>query len=184
MPQLIFEFRRGNPVRLCGSKFCLAGVTTVGKTPKTVLRIAIERASIDVLQWLLGGDDAAPHIGVPMQMPHDTGSSAAALHRALEAALREGWRQRSLISLTLDQAAASSQQPAFSPLYSQSAERAAKDGSGSGRDSECVVCLAAPADHVLVPCGHNCVCEDCCGIISSCPICRAAVERTLRVFTN
>jgi len=156
----------------------------VGKTPKTVLRIAIERASIDVLQWLLGGDDAAPHIGVPMQMPHDTGSSAAALHRALEAALREGWRQRSLISLTLDQAAASSQQPAFSPLYSQSAERAAKDGSGSGRDSECVVCLAAPADHVLVPCGHNCVCEDCCGIISSCPICRAAVERTLRVFTN
>ena len=25
----------------------------------------------------------------------------------------------------------------------------------------CVVCMAEPITHVIVPCGHHCVCEDC-----------------------
>jgi len=155
----------------------LQGVYTAGKTPKSVLRVAIERSSVDVLQWLLFADDAASHVGVPMPMPHETGCSAPALHRALEAAVREVARQRTLISLTLDQVGSASS--------SSSPQAAARERSNSGvGENECVVCLAAPADHVLVPCGHNCVCEDCCGVITSCPMCRASIEKAVRIFTS
>jgi hypothetical protein len=81
-----------------------AALTTGGKTSKTVLRVAIERCSIDVMQWLIGADDAAPHVGLPIPMPQESGCAAAAVHRALEAALREGWRQRALVTLTLEAA--------------------------------------------------------------------------------
>ena len=58
------------------------------------------------------------------------------------------------------------------------------EGSNDDAARECVVCLAAPRDHVLVPCGHNCVCDECCRAITSCPICRATVERAVKLFES
>ena len=49
----------------------------------------------------------------------------------------------------------------------------------------CVVCLEGTKDTVLVPCGHLCACQKCAVTIrarAKCPICRATVERTCRVY--
>jgi len=50
---------------------------------------------------------------------------------------------------------------------------------------ECAVCMDAPNTHVLVPCGHKCVCAGCSERIRErghCPMCRAAVVWTCEVF--
>jgi hypothetical protein len=54
-------------------------------------------------------------------------------------------------------------------------------------ETQCVVCFDAPKNHVLVPCMHMCVCEECAERLVSfkpprCPVCRATIEQTARVF--
>jgi adenylate kinase len=55
-------------------------------------------------------------------------------------------------------------------------------------DSEhlCAICFEQPADFLVVPCGHQCGCEDCLKAVQShsgrCPICRNQVESIQRVF--
>jgi hypothetical protein len=51
----------------------------------------------------------------------------------------------------------------------------------------CVVCMDAPKQHVIVPCGHQCVCEACAQQLTqttspSCPVCRAPIQETTRVY--
>jgi len=55
--------------------------------------------------------------------------------------------------------------------------------------ASCVVCLDAPRTHVLVPCGHRCVCEDCCNRVivlpdggRECPMCREPVLTSCLVY--
>jgi len=51
--------------------------------------------------------------------------------------------------------------------------------------TECVVCLDAARTHILVPCGHQCVCEDCASELSegdACPVCRQQIVMKARVF--
>jgi hypothetical protein len=52
----------------------------------------------------------------------------------------------------------------------------------------CVVCFDAPKQHAMVPCMHMCVCAACAQRLlqqrpARCPVCRAPIERTARVFT-
>ena len=46
-------------------------------------------------------------------------------------------------------------------------------------DDMCVICLQETKTHLLVPCGHQCVCGPCSEQISAasrtCPVCRADV---------
>ena len=51
-------------------------------------------------------------------------------------------------------------------------------------ETECVICFAAARDCVLVPCGHAHTCMQCGGALASCPMCRAAVERAIRLYAN
>ena len=56
-------------------------------------------------------------------------------------------------------------------------------------ETMCVVCFDAPKDHILVPCYHLCVCEACANLLTqmdkpTCPICRAAIQQTNRVFQS
>ena len=56
-----------------------------------------------------------------------------------------------------------------------------------GADEKCcVICLDAPADFLVVPCGHQCGCEDCLLVVQQdsgrCPICRADIVAIQRVF--
>eukprot|EP00927_Polykrikos_kofoidii_P042922 TRINITY_DN3698_c0_g2_i1.p1 TRINITY_DN3698_c0_g2~~TRINITY_DN3698_c0_g2_i1.p1 ORF type:complete len:214 (-),score=26.51 TRINITY_DN3698_c0_g2_i1:420-1061(-) len=47
----------------------------------------------------------------------------------------------------------------------------------------CVICLTEHASHMIVPCGHLVLCEECCSQpIHSCPVCRQSCQRKLRVF--
>jgi len=56
-------------------------------------------------------------------------------------------------------------------------------------ETQCVVCFDAPKDHILVPCYHLCVCEACANLLTqmdkpTCPICRAAIQQTNKVFQS
>jgi hypothetical protein len=54
-------------------------------------------------------------------------------------------------------------------------------------EDQCVLCLDAPKDHVIIPCGHQCVCEACAEKLKKarnplCPFCRAPINATHKVF--
>jgi hypothetical protein len=59
-------------------------------------------------------------------------------------------------------------------------------------DSEetmCVVCFDAPKDHIIVPCGHMCVCARCAEQLTKtrtpmCPVCRGPIIQTMKVFCS
>jgi len=56
-------------------------------------------------------------------------------------------------------------------------------GSESGRGGRgCVVCWESDAVVALHPCGHVCLCVKCAPQQHTCPMCRAAISGTLRVF--
>jgi hypothetical protein len=51
----------------------------------------------------------------------------------------------------------------------------------------CVVCMDAPKQHIIFPCGHQCVCEACAQQLTqatapTCPVCRALIQATTRVY--
>jgi len=52
--------------------------------------------------------------------------------------------------------------------------------------NECAVCMGHK-NHVLIPCGHVCVCEQCASNIMAsskqCPMCRSAVIHICKVYT-
>lgn len=193
---------------------------SLGKPSKSVLRVAIEAQSVDCMQWLVTADDAPPHCGLPTAMPLDSGCAPRIVHRALEAALQDGYRQRQLLQLTIESAVAqqrassggpgSAAAPPLPPAVQRVTSREARanrlypsaastdeepaaassssagDGGGSGgkneQDDECVVCLAAPRECVFLECRHACVCEQCGGTLAHCPLCRAPIERLVRMF--
>lgn len=41
---------------------------------------------------------------------------------------------------------------------------------------KCSICLENNCSIVLIPCGHACVCHDCCSSLRNCPICRRRVS--------
>jgi len=53
--------------------------------------------------------------------------------------------------------------------------------------NECCVCLEKTRNTVLVPCHHLCLCESCAEDLmsntkASCPLCRAEVHKTIKIF--
>ncbi|KAL1499497.1 hypothetical protein AB1Y20_011700 [Prymnesium parvum] len=59
-------------------------------------------------------------------------------------------------------------------------------GCKRSRDDACHLCAAGARTHLLVPCGHKCMCASCAlkykGFGHTCPMCRARVERVLEVY--
>lgn len=62
---------------------------------------------------------------------------------------------------------------------------------GRSRESEealreCSVCMDSDKNHILIPCAHVCVCQECALNIMEttrqCPVCRAIVQHTFKVF--
>jgi hypothetical protein len=50
-----------------------------------------------------------------------------------------------------------------------------------------VLCLDAPKDHIIAPCGHQCVCRPCAEKLKEanhalCPFCRTPISSTFKVF--
>jgi hypothetical protein len=172
-----------------------ANSLSLGKPAKSVLRVAIESQAVDCMQWLVAADDAPPHVGLPVAMPPESGCAPAAVHRALDAALQDGYRQRVLVQLTIEQALAQGGEQAaggdaptpLQPSRDGSREarrypRPVEDPAEDDPNNECVICLAAPKECVLLECRHACVCEQCGNTLAQCPLCRANIERVVRIF--
>jgi hypothetical protein len=57
----------------------------------------------------------------------------------------------------------------------------------AAEETMCVLCLDAPKDHIITPCGHQCVCSACAEKLKrvkrpACPICREPINATFKVF--
>ena len=48
------------------------------------------------------------------------------------------------------------------------------------KEHECMICMDRPKNTVLVPCGH-CLCSSCVLRVERCPMCRAQIERTIKL---
>lgn len=46
----------------------------------------------------------------------------------------------------------------------------------------CTVCLSAPRDVVILPCGHICICSTCSLMVDRCPVCRGDIQSKAAVF--
>lgn len=61
------------------------------------------------------------------------------------------------------------------------------DELASNTPDACVVCWEGMADHVLIPCGHVCLCLSCSKLLrttlrSKCPVCNGIVQQALKIF--
>ena len=56
----------------------------------------------------------------------------------------------------------------------------------SQKEIPCVVCLVSDKTHVLIPCGHRCVCAVCAHVVTredlKCPVCRAKCVACWKVY--
>lgn len=58
-----------------------------------------------------------------------------------------------------------------------------KASAEGNKDDECVICWNATATHVVVPCGHLCMCPECVPKeLGSCPVCRAPMAHVMKVY--
>ncbi|ETO01820.1 hypothetical protein RFI_35619 [Reticulomyxa filosa] len=53
------------------------------------------------------------------------------------------------------------------------------DNSKNNDDSLCIVCFDEKRTHILLPCGHFCLCQGCSQELSECPVCRVQIEKRL-----
>ena len=50
-------------------------------------------------------------------------------------------------------------------------------------ERRCVICLDAEKTHLILPCGHKCLCAACARVrLWSCPVCRGHALRVVRVY--
>lgn len=50
--------------------------------------------------------------------------------------------------------------------------------------NECVVCMDAQSNCVLLPCAHVCVCFACAQALRKCPMCRLDIQQKIRIFKS
>lgn len=56
--------------------------------------------------------------------------------------------------------------------------------SADSEESKCVICLDSEKTTILVPCGHYAYCSLCASGIVECAICRARIEKRVKVFES
>ncbi len=52
------------------------------------------------------------------------------------------------------------------------------------RSAECIICLSEKSTHIVLPCGHKCLCLGCSlgSGLKNCPLCRKDVDNIIKVF--
>ena len=50
------------------------------------------------------------------------------------------------------------------------------------RITSCCVCFTRSREFAFEPCFHMCVCGPCAAKLTRCPMCRATIQRTMRIF--
>ncbi|XP_031622109.1 E3 ubiquitin-protein ligase LRSAM1-like [Contarinia nasturtii] len=66
-------------------------------------------------------------------------------------------------------------------------QSAANDEQSTGQsttemESECVICMEESCKIIFLPCGHLCCCLNCHSTIENCPMCRAHIERRIKII--
>lgn len=65
---------------------------------------------------------------------------------------------------------------------------ARENGDNIPESIQCVVCLGAEREVILLDCGHVCVCADCADELirasHSCPVCRACIVRVMPAYVS
>ena len=56
------------------------------------------------------------------------------------------------------------------------------DPDNLNENNECVICMEREKSHVFVPCGHLCVCLECSGGMTHCPMCCGSAVMVVRVY--
>ena len=73
-------------------------------------------------------------------------------------------------------------------IRSERASRPARDDENVPQNVQCVVCLGAAREVILLDCGHVCVCADCADELirasHSCPVCRAGIVRVMPAYVS
>jgi len=62
-----------------------------------------------------------------------------------------------------------------------SVDKARSTATKDAEDLECTICMDGPASQMLLPCGHQCLCGDCVGLVEKCPICRADIQQRIQM---
>jgi len=164
---------------------------TAGDPPKSVLRVAVEHAATEILEFLITAD--LPTHDLPLKMSHDLDVRPQVALRALEAALRDSHKLRDLVDSVLESSAREHQERESQTLLLLSESQRSQASAPPYFDSleadrnECVVCFTAidPAERcALVPCGHTACCNQCAGTLTACPICRASVTHAMKIFVE
>mmetsp|Transcript_11352 Transcript_11352/g.17026 ORF Transcript_11352/g.17026 Transcript_11352/m.17026 type:complete len:381 (+) Transcript_11352:89-1231(+) len=58
-----------------------------------------------------------------------------------------------------------------------------KERKVTGNVSMCCICFDNEVSHVMIPCGHPCICRDCAKVdLRECPVCRSHVIRSIRFY--
>jgi len=78
------------------------------------------------------------------------------------------------------------QREALDRAVNEEAQERSSAAAGPEESDECVICMDQRKSHIVVPCGHRCVCQACAARITeegeTCPICRTAVTMILDVY--
>ena len=59
---------------------------------------------------------------------------------------------------------------------------AAEPAPDSAAPADCIICMETKATHVIVPCGHFCLCARCARNQNQCPLCRAPAVHIIQGF--
>ena len=78
------------------------------------------------------------------------------------------------------------QREALDRAVNEEAQERSCAAAGPEESEECVICMDQRKSHIIVPCGHMCVCQACAERVTEegeiCPICRTAVTMILPVY--
>jgi hypothetical protein len=55
--------------------------------------------------------------------------------------------------------------------------------SASSSGGRCIVCYSGDKEVVMLPCSHLATCVGCANNLTKCPVCRAALHQTLRIYS-
>ena len=59
----------------------------------------------------------------------------------------------------------------------------AREGLDTG-DNVCIVCLVNEKTHLIKPCNHFCVCEECIRQLNECPLCKRPINMYERIYST
>jgi hypothetical protein len=74
------------------------------------------------------------------------------------------------------------EEQAWAAAQAAPAAAPAADPTSNAAPSDCIICMETKATHVIVPCGHFCLCARCARNQNQCPLCRAPAVHIIQGF--